>query len=132
MMAMLSGDVQVMFNNVQTAIEHIRVGRMIALAVNEPERLPGLPDLPAVAETIPGFEMSGWQGIVAPAKTPKEIIARLSREIKEIMNDPDVVRGLRDQHVIPFTLDGDAAIRLQIKEIDKSERIVKNAKIRGP
>jgi len=57
-MGILGGDVQVIFNNIQTSLEHVRAGKLIAIAVNEPQRIPSLPDLPTVAETVPGFEMA--------------------------------------------------------------------------
>src|SRR3981081_2698728 len=79
-MALLAGDVQLMYNNVATALEHVRAGKMVALAVGEAQRLPALPDIPAIAETVPGFEFAAWVGIFAPAGTPKDIVARVSRE----------------------------------------------------
>ena len=86
-----------------------RSGRPIGrrLAVAEPKRMPALPDLPAVAETVPGFEMAPWVGIIAPARTPKEIVDRLSKETLAIMRDPQVVKQLTEQQVTPFALDPD-------------------------
>jgi tripartite-type tricarboxylate transporter receptor subunit TctC len=72
--------------------------------VAEPKRMPALPDLPAVAETVKGFEMAPWVGIVAPARTPKEIVERLSQETLSIMHDPQVVKQLTEQQVTPFAL----------------------------
>src|SRR5437588_7430900 len=79
-LALIGGEVQVGFNNVQTLLQNVRSGQLRALAVAEPERMPALPEIPAVAEAVPGFTMAPWVGLVAPAKTPPEIIARLSTE----------------------------------------------------
>ena len=80
--AIIAGDVQLMFNNVATALPHVQAGKLAALGSRRaPSALPALPDLPAVAETVPGFEMAPWVGIFAPAKTPKEIVDRLEKEV---------------------------------------------------
>src|SRR5258708_19902622 len=76
------------FNNVQRLLQSVQAGQLVGLAVAEPKRLPALPDVPAVAETVKGFEMAPWVGIVAPARTPKEIVERLSQETLPITHDP--------------------------------------------
>ena len=77
------------FNNVQTAAAE-RAGRQAdgRSRSAEPQRVPALPDVPTVAETVPGFNMAPWVGIIAPVKTPKEIVARLSQETLAVMRDP--------------------------------------------
>ena len=79
-MALIAGEVQMGYNNVQTSLQNAATA-VRALAIGEPQRLPHLPDIPTVAETLPGFEMSPWVGLFVPAKTPKEIVARLSKEV---------------------------------------------------
>ena len=71
-MGMIGGEVQLGFNNVSTLLPHAQAGKLVALAVAEPKRMPELPDIPAIAETVPGFEMAPWVGIIAPAGTPKK------------------------------------------------------------
>ncbi len=78
-LALIGGEVQIGFNNVQTLLQNVKAGQLRALAVAEPQRVPALPDVPTVAETVPGFTMAPWIGIIVPVKTPKEIVARLSR-----------------------------------------------------
>ena len=73
--ALVAGDVQLLYNNVATSIEHVRAGKVTALAIGEAKRLPNLPDIPTIAETVPGFDLSAWVGIYVPAKTPKDIVA---------------------------------------------------------
>jgi tripartite-type tricarboxylate transporter receptor subunit TctC len=86
----LVGDqIDLMFDNLSSIGPHIRQGRVRALAVSGPRRTPAFADLPTVAEAgLPGYEMSAWGGIVAPAGTPREVVARLNTEISTIMNSP--------------------------------------------
>src|SRR6266511_2689471 len=105
------------------------VADLIALA--EPKRMPALPDLPAVAETVPGFEMAPWVGIIAPARTPKEIVDRLSQETLAIMHDPQVVKLLTEQQVTPFPQTPDQLGALIRKDLDKWAGVIKTAGIKG-
>ena len=77
----LSGQVQLMFAAVGNVIQHIKSGRLKALGVTSAQRLPLLPEVPALAETVPGFESSAWFGLFGPAKLPAEILSRLNQEI---------------------------------------------------
>jgi tripartite-type tricarboxylate transporter receptor subunit TctC len=85
---MISGQVQVMFDNVPTSIEFIRAGKLRPLAVTTAARSDVLPDLPTVADFVPGYEASAWYGVGAPKGTPDEIIDRLNKEINAILADP--------------------------------------------
>ena len=75
---LISGQVQLMFDNMPSSIEHIRAGKLRALAVTTAVRSPALPDVPTVAETVPGYEASAWFGMGAPKGTPPEIINKLN------------------------------------------------------
>ena len=130
-LALIGGEVQMGFNNVQTLLQSVQAGQLVALAVAEPKRLPALPDLPAVAETVPGFEMAPWVGIVAPARTPKEIVERLSQETLTIMHDPQVVKQLTEQQVTPFALTSDRFGELIGKDLEKWAGVIKTAGIKG-
>jgi tripartite-type tricarboxylate transporter receptor subunit TctC len=130
-LALVGGEVQMGFNNVQTLLQTVRSGQLVALAVAEPKRMPGLPDIPAVAETVPGFEMAPWVGIIAPARTPKEILERLSKETLAIMRDPDVVKLLTEQQVTPFALDPGEFDQLIRKDLAKWAGVIKTAGIKG-
>jgi tripartite-type tricarboxylate transporter receptor subunit TctC len=129
-LALIAGEVQMGFNNVQTLLQNAQSGQLKALAVAEPKRMPALPDLPAVAETVPGFEMAPWVGIIAPAKTPKEIVARLSDETLAVMRDPEVVKLLTDQQVTPFPLEPQPMEQLIRKDLDKWANVIKTAGIK--
>jgi tripartite-type tricarboxylate transporter receptor subunit TctC len=91
---MLGGQVQVIFDNMPSIIQHVRGGALRALGVTTAERSPQLPDVQAVGETVKGYEASALFGIGAPAKTPKEIIQKLNAEINAVMTDPAVKKQL--------------------------------------
>ena len=91
---MIGGQVQVIFDNMPSIIQHIRSGTLRALAVTTTERSPQLPDTPTVAETVPGYEASALFGMGAPKNTPKEIIAKLNSEINAILAEPDMKKRL--------------------------------------
>ena len=129
-LALIAGEVQMGFNNVQTLLQNVQSGQLAALAVAEPKRMPALPDLPAVAETVPGFEMAPWVGIIAPARTPKEVVARLSQETLAVMRDPEVVKVLTDQQVTPFALEPEPMEHLIRKDLDKWANVIKSAGIK--
>jgi tripartite-type tricarboxylate transporter receptor subunit TctC len=84
---LLAGQIQVFFGNLPPSIEHIRAGRMRALAVTSAMRSEALPDIPAASEFLPGFEAINWLGICAPKKTPAEIIDKLNRDINAALAD---------------------------------------------
>jgi tripartite-type tricarboxylate transporter receptor subunit TctC len=85
---LLAGQVDVVFDNITTSIEHIRAGRIRALAVTTATRSDLLPDIPTVAEYLPGYEASGWFGVSAPKNTPADIVERLNNEINAGIADP--------------------------------------------
>jgi tripartite-type tricarboxylate transporter receptor subunit TctC len=129
-LALIAGEVQMGFNNVQTLLQNVQSGQLAALAVAEPKRMPALPDLPAVAETVPGFEMAPWVGIIAPARTSKEVVARLSQETLAVMRDPEVVKVLTDQQVTPFAIPPEPMEQLIRKDLDKWANVIKSAGIK--
>lgn len=127
--ALLAGEVDIGINNVQVTLQNIRAGKLIALAVGEPERMAVLPDVPTIAETLPGFRVTSWAGIVAPAKTPKAIVERLNKEITAVMADPEVVKLLEAQQITPFSLDQAAFTDLVKSDSEKWSAFLKRANI---
>jgi tripartite-type tricarboxylate transporter receptor subunit TctC len=126
---LLAGEVQVGFNNVQTLLPHVQSGKLIALAVAEPKRMPQLPDLPAVAETVPGFEMAPWVGLIAPVGTPKEIVDRLSEATLAVMRDPDIAKQFADQQLTVMALPPDEFTQLIKSDTEKWGKVTKTAGI---
>jgi tripartite-type tricarboxylate transporter receptor subunit TctC len=93
---LIGGQVQVIFDNMPSVIQHIRSGALRALGVTSKERSPLLPDVQAVAETVPGYEASALFGVGAPKNTPKEIIGKLNAEINAILAEPEIRKRLVD------------------------------------
>jgi len=84
---LLAGRVEMLFDNLPGAIGHIKSGRIRALGVTAPQRVPALPDVPAIAETIPGYEASVWYGIAVPKGTPNEIVEKLNGAVNAVLAD---------------------------------------------
>ena len=93
---LLAGQVQVLFGPIPTTIEHIRAGKLRALAVTSETRSQALPDIPTVGEFVPGYEASVWNGVVAPKNTPVEIIDKLNSEINAGLADPKMMARFAD------------------------------------
>lgn len=91
LIAMMGGQVTMIFDTIGTSLPHIKSGRIRPLAISSPKRSPALPDVPAVAETLPGFNLVPWFAIWAPAGTPPEIVRRLNQEIDAILKSPDII-----------------------------------------
>jgi tripartite-type tricarboxylate transporter receptor subunit TctC len=102
---MIGGQVQVMFDNVPTSLEHIRTGKLRALAVTTAKRSSVLPELPTVGDFVPGYEASAWYGVGVPRNTSRGIIERLNREINAGLADPKLKAQFADLSaaVIPGT-----------------------------
>jgi tripartite-type tricarboxylate transporter receptor subunit TctC len=89
--ALMSGEINLLFDVVNTAVPQVKAGRVRAVAVLTPKRgVPGLPDLPSMSETLPGFEFNTWHGVMAPAATPRDIVQRWNREIAAVLVQPEV------------------------------------------
>jgi tripartite-type tricarboxylate transporter receptor subunit TctC len=100
---LLNGTVQAMFGVVPSSLPHIKSGKMRALAVTTEKRLAVLPDVPAMAEFLPGFEASGWYGVAAPKNTPSDIVEKLNREINAGLADTKVKNRLADLGTLVLT-----------------------------
>ena len=128
--ALLSGEVQVGFNNVQTLLQFVQEGKLKALGVAEPKRIPELPNFPAVAETVPGFEMAPWVGIVAPAGTPQAVVDKLAAAMTEVMGNPDIAKQFSDQQLTVMSLAKDQFGELIKKDLAKWQKVVTDANIK--
>lgn len=92
----LGNQVPIMFDNVPSSSGHIKSGKLRALGVTTKERIPSMPDVPAIAETIPGYETYTWNALFAPAGTPPEVIAKLHDAAVTAMKDPAVIERMKD------------------------------------
>jgi tripartite-type tricarboxylate transporter receptor subunit TctC len=93
---LLGGQVQITFDNMPSSIEHIKAGKLRALAVTTAQRSEALPDVPVLADFVPGYEASAWFGMSVPRGTPPEIIASLNREINAALADPKMKAKLAE------------------------------------
>ena len=99
---LLGGHVQVAFDNVPNVVTQVKAGKLRALAITSPARAASLPDIPTVAEAgVPGYEVGVWFGMVAPAATPPDVLAKLNAELNKILAMPDVKQKFADQGVDP-------------------------------
>jgi tripartite-type tricarboxylate transporter receptor subunit TctC len=128
---LIGGQVQVMFDNVSSSIEHIRAGKLRPLAVSTATRWEGLPDIPTIGEFVPGYEVNVINGIGAPANTPAPIIERLNKEINAGLADPKLKGKLAELGAT--TLIGTPAdyARLIAEETEKWGKVIKFAGVKA-
>jgi tripartite-type tricarboxylate transporter receptor subunit TctC len=128
--ALLSGEVQVGFNNVQTLLQFVQEGKLKPLGVAEPKRIPQFPNYPAVAETVPGFEMAPWVGIVAPAGVPQAVIDKFNDTMLVVMNDPAIIKQFADQQLTVMALPKEKFGDLIKADTEKWRKVVTEANIK--
>ena len=129
---LIGGHTKVMFNNVPTAMPHIRSSKLRALGVGGAKRISVLPDVPTIAESgVPGYEASNWWGILAPAGTPATIVERLHKEITAIQNSPDVQKQFEAEGAEVVHMSSAEFGSFLVKEMNKWERVVKTANIKA-
>jgi tripartite-type tricarboxylate transporter receptor subunit TctC len=124
---LLGGQLMVGLGGISSTIGHIKAGKLRALGVTTPVRLPQLPDVPALAETLPGFDASGWSGIVAPKKTPREIIDKLAAAVRVAQADPKFKERLNAVGVTELTMSSDDFAAFIAAETAKWAKVVKFA-----
>ncbi|MGZ9067340.1 MAG: tripartite tricarboxylate transporter substrate-binding protein, partial [Burkholderiales bacterium] len=123
---LLAGQTQLSFSSVPTALPHIRAARLKPLAVTRLTRSTLLPDLPTVHESVlPGFDISLWQGIVAPAGTPREVVAKLNEQVVAGLKMPDLRARLTAQGLEPVGSTPGAFGDYMKAEADKWARVIK-------
>jgi tripartite-type tricarboxylate transporter receptor subunit TctC len=122
---LLSGQVQLYFGTTASSLEYVRAGKLRALAVTIERRLDALPDIPAIAEFVPGYEASGWFGVGAPKATPVEIIDKLNKEINAGVADPKMKVQLTDLGGIALRGSPSDFGKLIVEETEKWGKVVK-------
>jgi tripartite-type tricarboxylate transporter receptor subunit TctC len=127
---LISGQVQVYFGALPVSIEHIRAGKLLPLAVTSGTRLEVLPDVPAMSDTVPGYEVSTWFGIGAPRNTPLEIVGRLNKEINAGLGDPGLKARFADLGSSAFVGSPSDFGKFVVEETDKWAKVVKFAGIK--
>lgn len=127
--ALLGGHVDMMFDNLPTVLPHVQEGKLRALGVTSLERVPSAPDIPTIAESIPGFEITAWAGLVAPAGTPEPIKEKLSEKVREILSDPAVIERMEAVGAFPRTSTPAELDEFARAGYEKWGRVVKEAGI---
>jgi tripartite-type tricarboxylate transporter receptor subunit TctC len=129
---LLAGQVQLTMTGSTAVLQHVQGGTLRGIGVSTLKRLAVAPDIPAIAETLPGFEASQWYGIVAPGHTPKPILARYYEEIRKIMKMPDVQARLAAEGVDPWDVTPEEFRSYVATEIPRWKAVIEAAKIAAP
>ena len=120
-----------MFNGVSSALPQVRAGRLRALAISSAQRTPLLPDLPTVAESGLTYETAGWYGLVAPARTPKPVTARLQSHLHKALNTPEMKERLAGQGIDGIASTPERLTQHLRVELEKWTAVVKAAGLKA-
>jgi tripartite-type tricarboxylate transporter receptor subunit TctC len=127
----MEGRIQYIFDNIIWSLPQVRAGKIKGLAITTSRRSPLAPDIPTVAETVPGFEGITWLGLAAPAKTPDAVVARLDNELRAVLAEPDVIAKLAATGAEPPTAPGPEGMRtLLAQDIERWTGILREGKIK--
>jgi tripartite-type tricarboxylate transporter receptor subunit TctC len=129
---LIAGQVQMLYSSIPSVLPQVRSGQLNAIAVGSAKRLASLPDIPTISESgVPGYEAYSWVGLVAPAKTPRDIIQKLNGEIADILRQKDVAEKLLGQGAIPIGDSPEQFAQYIRAEIDKWGAVVRSANIKA-
>jgi tripartite-type tricarboxylate transporter receptor subunit TctC len=127
----ISGQVMLAMVDLPSSLQHIRAGKLVAYAVTSPQRLTQLPDVPTMSEAgLPGYDSTGWFGVVTPAGTPPTVISRMNAAITAALRDPDIQGRMRDSGVEPSPSSPDAFEAYIAAETEKWADVIRQANIR--
>jgi tripartite-type tricarboxylate transporter receptor subunit TctC len=128
---LLAGQVEMMFDNLGVSLQHVKSGKLRALAIGSEKRISALPNVPTVAEAgLPGFVAVTWFGVVAPPKTPPEIAAKLSAAIAEALRHPDVIKRLADLSAEPVGSTPAEMAAFMKDEVERWRRVIRSAGVK--
>ena len=127
----IAGHVQLTLTGATALLEHVRAGKLRALGVAGPRRLASAPDIPTIAETLPGFEASQWYGVVAPAGTPAPVVEKLNAEIRRAMALPDVIAALERDGAQAWVNSPDEFRAFIVEETARWGELIRRANIRA-
>ena len=128
---LLGGQVQLLMGGIASELPFVRSGRLKGLGVTTPKRLPGVPDIPAIAETVPGYEAVLWYGVWGPPKLPREVVTRISDELKKIVAIPATREQLSQEGVDAEHMAAEEFRKFLRAEIAKWAKVVKAAGVKG-
>lgn len=121
----LAGQVEMMFANVGNAQAHVRAGKLKALGTTSPQRLPQFPDVPAIAEVLPGYQSSAWFGLFGPAKLPPEVLKRVGDAARQAVQSPEVRKRIETEGATPIGNAPEDFARFVHEEIVRWAKVVK-------
>jgi len=124
---LIAGQVQVIFDNMPSVLQHIKSGKLRALAVTTTARSAELPDVPSLSDTVKDYEASAWFGMGAPKNTPKEIIAALNKAVNEVLAEPGIKTRIAELGGVPIVATPEEFGKIVQSETDKWEKVVKFA-----
>jgi tripartite-type tricarboxylate transporter receptor subunit TctC len=127
---LVAGSVDLMFDNLGVSLPLVKGGKLKLIAVATAKRIEELPDVPTIAETIPGFESAAWFGVVAPPKTPQAIVAKLNADINEALRDPEVKKRLAQLSSEAVGGTPEETARYMREEVERWGRVIKAANIK--
>ena len=127
---LLGGQTSMIFATMPTVLPHVRAGKLRAIAVLGAARSPALPDVPTVAESVPGFEVSNWIGLFGPAGMPPAIVARLNAEVHKIMRSPEIEKRLETEGAKFVPMSPERFAAFQKAEMSKWAKTIKDANIK--
>ena len=130
-LAMLSGEIDALFDNIPNVLPQLKAGKMKAIAVTGTQRSVLFPSVPTVAESgVPGYEVNVWFGMQLPAGTPKPLVERMNRDIVRILKEPEIIKKFRDQGVEVIASTPAAFSQLLQSEVAKWNQVIRDANIR--
>ena len=127
---LLAGDVDLMFDNLGVSLALVKSGKLKLLAVASAQRLASLPQVPTMAETLPGFESVAWFAIVAPPKTPKAIVDKINADVNEALRQPEVQERIKKLSAEIFGGSVAKAAKYMHEEVDRWDKVIKAAHIK--
>jgi tripartite-type tricarboxylate transporter receptor subunit TctC len=127
---LLGGQVELMFDNLGVSLPHVRAGKLKALAVASRKRTAALPDVPALAEVLPGFEAVAWFGIVAPPRTPQSIAEKVSSSVREALGHADVQKRLAELSAEPMGLTPAETAAFMRQETERWGAVIRSAGVK--
>ncbi|MES2631629.1 MAG: tripartite tricarboxylate transporter substrate binding protein [Pseudomonadota bacterium] len=127
---LLGGQVHMMFTSPIVAMNNVRQGKLNGMGVTSPKRLSQMPDVPAIAEVFPGFDVQAWFAMIAPAGTPEPIVRRLNETMQAVLRAPDVVKRIEDLSAMPAGGTPADLTALMRSEIPKWRAVIKSANIK--
>jgi tripartite-type tricarboxylate transporter receptor subunit TctC len=130
MTELLGGHIQVLFGGIASELPYVRSGKLRGIAVTTPKRLPGVPDIPAVSEVVPGYEAVLWYGIWGPSGIPKAIVTRLSSELNKIVSQPTTKDALAKEGIEAEYMPPEPFGKFIKAEIEKWAKVVKAAGVK--